>query len=90
MKKVNVVLTILCLIALAGLLITFGLHQYHNSFDPYSWLDPTREDDYSRYLWNVRKELYRWWFLIFLISTIIFGTVPIFNWLVNRKKSSLK
>ena len=76
--------------SLIGLIVVFGLHHYHYSFDPYSWLKSNAASVESRDLWNVRKDLYRFWTLIFLIGTIFFGFLPVVGWLVSFRKIRLK
>jgi hypothetical protein len=90
MKNLNYFLKIIALICLIGLFITIGLHEYHNSFNPYSWLDSNKETTESRYLWNIRKELIRLWILQFFIGTLIFSILPTLNWLISYRKIKLK
>lgn len=90
MKKLNRILLIFAVISLFGLLITIGLHEYHYSFDPYSWLKSGKEGVESRNLWNERKSLYRYWILAFFVSSMIFGTLPTFSWFNKRRELGLK
>ena len=53
------VLLVAAVTAAAVFLISIELHEYHYSFDPYSWAYPGIESDKSRSLWLQRRDLYR-------------------------------
>ena len=85
--KANKVLRLLftvTLISLAALLLLLGLHEYHYSFDPYSWADPNAASVESRNLWNQRKDFYRLLMLVFFCPAVIFGLATVFVWFRQR------
>jgi hypothetical protein len=73
------------LISLAALIILFGLHEYHYSFDPYSWANPNAETVESRNLWNQRKDLYRLLMIVFFCPAVIFGSATVVVWFRQRR-----
>ena len=85
MRKIDLFLTVLILICMMGFSITVGLSLYHYSFDPYSWLEAGKGSVESRDLWNLRKDLYHWWMLNFLVGSILSVILLTFNWLIKGK-----
>jgi hypothetical protein len=75
-------------ISFAALIVLLGLHEYHYSFDPYSWVNPGVESVESRNLWNHRKDLYRLLMLISFCSMLISGSGTAIIWF--RRRSDLR
>ena len=48
MKGLNPIVKIVALSSLFGVALSIGLLEYHYTFDPYTWLNPNKEDDFSR------------------------------------------
>jgi hypothetical protein len=72
------------LVSLLALIVLFGLHQYHYSFDPYSWAKPNVEGVESRNLWNQRKDLYHLLMLVFFCPAVVFGLATVVVWFRQR------
>lgn len=73
-----------------GLLMLIGLHQYHYSFDPYSWFQIGGDAVLTRDLWNAQKDLYNYLILRVFILTIIFGAIAfILNFIKYKSKVKL-
>lgn len=73
---------------LIAFLFSFGLLQYHYSFNPYTWLNPAIEDDYSRGLWLERRNIYALMTLL-TFSGFFFATGFGFIELILTKRSKL-
>lgn len=58
MFKSNLRIKLVIGIWLCLVILLCGLLAYHYSFDPYTWLDPNREDNFSQALWAHRRNAY--------------------------------
>ena len=76
------------LMTIAGfgaLILSIGLHEYHYSFDPYSWLHVGGESVLTRDLWNAQKDFYRCLIIGTFILTVIFGAITATLGFLNKK-----
>ena len=74
-----------------ALIVLIGLHEYHYSFDPYSWFHIGGESVLTRDLWNAQKDLYRYLIVRAFILTAVFASVSaILGFLKNRINRNLK
>jgi hypothetical protein len=85
MVNLNSIVKIIAVLSLIGFLLAIGLHEYHYSFDPYSWLDPNFETVESRNFWNERKWHYRYFGILSFAVLLLSVTTLFFNWLINRR-----
>lgn len=91
MKKPITFIKSIAVISLFGLLLAFGLLEYHRSFDPYGWLETGIESVESRNLWNERKWQYFYFGAFSFISLFLSSLSLFFIWILNRKnRASLK
>jgi hypothetical protein len=90
-KSLNSTIKIIAIISLVGFLMSFGLLEYHRSFDPYSWMETGIVSIESRNLWNERKWQYFYLGVISFVSLFLSIIFLIFNWIINRNnKVNLK
>ncbi len=77
--------------SLGALILLVGLHEYHYSFDPYSWFHIGGESVLTRDLWNAQKDLYRYLIVRTFISTAVFAAMTVaLGFLKNRINRNLK
>lgn len=85
MEKYNSLAKFTAILGSIIFLLSFGLLNYHYSFNPYTWLDSTKEDDFSRSLWLERRNSYAY------LVAISFGTSSIaiaylfLSWVIQKK-----
>lgn len=74
--------------AVVALTVSICLHEYHYTFDPYSWANPEIESDKSRDLWNERKDLYRFFIAVFFLLTMGLSGISWMVWRRFKKKTA--
>lgn len=72
------------LVTFLAFVFSFGLLEYHYSFDPYTWLDPSHGDDFSRGLWLERRNLYAALVVVFFLSFFVTASYLFWNWAMRR------
>lgn len=89
MKEYKQIIKVLAVFSFVGIFVFLGLLEYHRSFNPYTWLNPNNFGDYSRDLWNQRKEFYAYSLILSFISFLTSTTFLIVIW-IGRAKTKLK
>ena len=74
-------------ISLGAFVVSLSLHQFHYTFDPYSWADQNFQSVESRNAWNKRKILYRELILVSLCGAVVFGGITLFCFNRGRQKN---
>ena len=75
-------------VLLGAFVVALSLHQFHYTFDPYSWADQNFQSVESRNAWNKRKILYRELILVSLCGAVVFGGITLFCFKRGRQKNN--
>jgi len=66
-------------------LFSFGLLEYHYSFNPYTWLNPAIEDDFSRSLWLDRRNVYVFLTIITFGGFLVTTAYWFLSWIIGKE-----
>lgn len=84
MKKANRSIKFASIVSLSCVAALFVLIQYHYSFDPYSYVDPTVKSVESRSVWLWRRNVYFYTFCAAFVSLTISLGLLILSWITGR------
>jgi hypothetical protein len=85
MGNFNRKVRIIAVLAFVAFLISFGLLNYHYSFDPYTWLKPAEEGVLSRHLWLERRDIYAYSVLVSFGAFFIAAAYLLVSWIIKRR-----
>ena len=89
MNNLNRKAKIVAVLAFGAFLISFGLLNYHYSFDPYSWLKPDVDAVLSRDRWLERRDIYICSALLSFVAFFVAATDLLFAWIVERREAKI-